>query len=299
MGADMGSAVTASVEQITPALLREWSLPEPGGSKHSRGQVVVVGGARSTPGAVLLAGLAALRVGAGVLSMLVPEPVAVPLAVAVPEAAVTGWPDPIEEPFTGAARDRLAEQLGRAGAVLAGPGLDSAEQAKVLVAALADAVPASVPVVLDAYALGVLPDLSGPARTLAGHLVLTPNRTEAGYLLDADVDSDSDSVDVARRLADRWHAVVSYQGVVAAAETPARVISTGHAGLGTSGSGDVLAGAIVGLLARGVEPAEAAGWGTYLHAAAGDRLAARVGRLGFLARELLDELPLVLTELQA
>jgi len=72
----------------------------------------------------------------------------------------------------------------------------------------------------------------------------------------------------------------------------------GHSGLGTSGSGDVLAGALVGLLARGVQPAQAACWATYLHAA-GDRLAARVGSLGFLARELLDQLPLVITELQA
>jgi NAD(P)H-hydrate repair Nnr-like enzyme with NAD(P)H-hydrate dehydratase domain len=76
-------------------------------------------------------------------------------------------------------------------------------------------------------------------------------------------------------------------------------VSSGHPGLGTSGSGDVLAGAIGGLLARGTQPMQAAAWGTYLHAAAGDRLAARVGRLGFLARELLDELPLLLTELQA
>lgn len=73
----------------------------------------------------------------------------------------------------------------------------------------------------------------------------------------------------------------------------------GHSGLGTSGSGDVLAGALVGLLARGVELSQAACWATYLHAAAGDRLAARVGSLGFLARELLDQLPLVLTELRA
>jgi hydroxyethylthiazole kinase-like uncharacterized protein yjeF len=291
--------MTTRAEPITPALLREWSLPDPGRSKHSRGHVVVIGGARSTPGAVLLAGLAALRVGAGVLAMVVPEPVALPLAIAVPEAAVTSWPDPIDEALGDPDRQRLADQLSRAAAVLAGPGLDSARQAKVLVAALADDLPARVPVVLDAYALGVLPDLARPATKLAGRAVLTPNRTEAGYLLDEDDDDDSDPVEVASRLAARWQSAVSYQGVVAAPDAPARVVSTGHAGLGTSGSGDVLAGAIAGLLARGVDPARAACWGTYLHAAAGDRLAARVGRLGFLARELLDELPLVLTELQA
>jgi ADP-dependent NAD(P)H-hydrate dehydratase len=291
--------MSASAEPITPALLREWGLPDPGGSKHSRGHAVVIGGAQATPGAVLLSGLAALRVGAGVLAMLVPEQVAVPLAIAIPEAAVTGWQDPVDESLGEADRRHLTEQLGRAGAVLAGPGLDSAGQAKVLVAALADGLPSHVPVVLDAYALGVLPDLSGPASKLAGRAVLTPNQVEAGYLLEDELDDDHDPVEVARRLADRWRSAVSYQGVVCAPDAPDRIVSTGHAGLGTSGSGDVLAGAITGLLARGVEPERAACWGTYLHAAAGDRLAARVGPLGFLARELLDELPLVLTELQA
>ena len=74
-------------------------------------------------------------------------------------------------------------------------------------------------------------------------------------------------------------------------------MGVGHSGLATSGSGDVLAGAVGGLLARGAEPAQAACWAKYLHAAAGERLAARIGRLGFLAREVLAELPLVLSEL--
>jgi NAD(P)H-hydrate repair Nnr-like enzyme with NAD(P)H-hydrate dehydratase domain len=72
----------------------------------------------------------------------------------------------------------------------------------------------------------------------------------------------------------------------------------GGVGLGTSGSGDVMAGAVGGLLARGAETVQAAVWGRYAHAAAGDRLAAQEGRVGFLARELLDELPQVLAALQ-
>ena len=73
----------------------------------------------------------------------------------------------------------------------------------------------------------------------------------------------------------------------------------GNVGLATSGSGDVLAGVIAGLAARGAGLAQAACWGTYAHATAGDRLAARIGRLGFLARELADELPYVMVETEA
>lgn len=291
--------MTVPAEQVTPSLLREWSLPEPGGSKHSRGHVVVIGGARSTPGAVLLAGIAALRVGAGVLAMAVPDDVAIPLAIAVPESAVSGWPDFTAPELSAQGRRGLTDLLHQASAVLLGPGLDDPELTQLLLSLVAEELPPHVPVVLDAFALGAVPERPEAAAILAGRVVLTPNHKEAARLLETDIDGDSDAVEVAGSVAEKWHAVVSYQGVVAEPDGPVRAVSTGHSGLGTSGSGDVLAGAVAGLLARGADPIRAACWGTYLHAAAGDRLAARVGRLGFLARELLDEVPLVLTELQA
>jgi hydroxyethylthiazole kinase-like uncharacterized protein yjeF len=280
---------------VTPGLLRQWELPEPGGSKRSRGHALIVGGSPSTPGGALLAGVAALRVGAGVLAMAVPGEVAVPLAVAVPEASVTGWAGEGEAGVDLAVLDGL---LGQTDAVTVGPGIGDAGTAAALVRHIA-ASEFSGPLLLDAYALGVLGDLGLEHRAaLAGRLVLTPNEREAERLLDGEPGDRSD-VECAREIAEQWDAVVSYGDAVAAADGRAHEVQTGHAGLGTSGSGDVLAGAIGGLLARGTDRFQAACWGTYLHAASGDRLAARVGRLGFLARELLDELPLVLTELQA
>jgi ADP-dependent NAD(P)H-hydrate dehydratase len=294
--------MNAPAEQVTPTLLRDWSLPEPGTSKHSRGHVLVIGGARSTPGAVLLAGIASLRVGAGVLAMAVPADVAIPLAVAVPEAAVTGWPELTGGELPSVDRHGFTDLLRQASAVLLGPGLDNPKLAGLLLEVVAEELGRQVPIVLDAFALGVLPEHAEALATLGGRVVLTPNPSEAARLLDIDdddIDDDVDAAELAMSLADKWQAVVSCQGAVAEPGASVRVIPTGHPGLGTSGSGDVLAGAIVGLLARGAEPVRAACWGTYLHAAAGDRLAARVGRLGFLARELLDEIPLVLTELLA
>ena len=108
-----------------------------------------------------------------------------------------------------------------------------------------------------------------------------------------------DPVDAARRVAAEYQAVVAFQGTIADPGGKCWQVSAGHPGLGTSGSGDVLAGAVIGLLARGAAGAQAAVWGTYLHAVAGERLAARVGRLGFLARELAAQLPIVLTETEA
>ncbi|WP_205601502.1 ADP-dependent NAD(P)H-hydrate dehydratase, partial [Cellulomonas iranensis] len=164
--------------------------------------------------------------------------------------------------------------------------------------------PATTPLVLDAFALGVLRDASDVREAVRGRAVLTPNSTEAAYLLgssDAAPDEGHDDGDepVAARLADAYGTVVVCAGVVAEPGGRRWRSSTGHSGLGTSGSGDVLAGAVAGLLARGADPVQAACFGVEAHGLAGDRLAAAVGPLGYLARELLDELPRVLVELRS
>ena len=117
--------------------------------------------------------------------------------------------------------------------------------------------------------------------------MLTPNVTEAAHLLGRDPGDDLAAA--ARELADRYEAVVSLYGHIAEPGRPAWREESGDAGLGTSGSGDVRAGIVAGLLARGAEPAQAACWGAYAHAASGQRLAPRHGRTGFLARELVEE----------
>ncbi|MBX0300938.1 NAD(P)H-hydrate dehydratase [Cryobacterium sp. 1639] len=278
---------------LTPALLRGWALPSGADSKYARGQVVVVGGARKSPGGALLAGTAALRVGAGRLTLGVAASVAVPLAVAVPEAGVVGLPETPAGAVRGGDLAALADELGDADAVVLGSGLDDADEAKALLGGQPALLDPAVGLVLDAFALGALPDLGDDFRPTSA-LVLTPNPAEAGLLLGRDLDDLQDDV---TRIAARFTATVSCQGVIAAPDGRIWLTGTGQGGLGTSGSGDVLAGAIGGLLARGADPEQAACWGTWLHAAAGDRLNARVGPTGYLARELLPELPTLLAEL--
>lgn len=248
----------------------------------------------------MLAGLAALRVGAGVLAMAVARSVAAHVAVAVPEAAVHG----LAALDRDAARnddDALLERaLGGHDTVCIGPGLDDPDAAAWLVERVLDTCGDEASVVLDAFALGVLPGLKHVGR-LGGRSILTPNASEAARLLDTDSDqlADRDPAEVAREVARRYRAVVSYERIIADPDGRTWAVESGHPGLGTSGSGDVLAGAAAGLLARGADPVQAACWATYLHATAGDRLAPRVGPLGFLAREVVEELPVVLVEAEA
>jgi hydroxyethylthiazole kinase-like uncharacterized protein yjeF len=275
------------VIDVDPALLASWALPEPSGSKRSRGDIVVIGGARSTPGAAQLAGLSALRVGAGRLTLAVAASVATAVGVAVPESGVL----PLEETQAGHVRGRsvqaFAPQLRAADAVLVGPGLDDVREARRMLSALADILDEPSAVVLDAYALGAL------ATRRRAHpfpnAILKPNESEAGVLLGRPL---RDLVDDTVLIAERYRAVVSCMGVIAdpAGSAVYRVREAGS-GLGTSGSGDVLVGAIAGLGARGCSPFQAAVWGTYLHSRAGESLAASVAPIGYLARDLSERLP--------
>lgn len=283
----------SSEKVVTADLLRQWALPDGGESKNSRGSVVVVGGAARSPGAALLAGTASLRVGAGRLTLAVAESVSVHIAVALPECGVVPLTETADGHVAGDSLAAAARDLESADVVLVGPGLDDIEQAIAMLEQLSPAM--SCALVLDAFALGALSQRPELRDALPDRVILTPNLEEAALLLGRDLDDVGDAV---AELADRYRAVVTCHGHIAATDG-AWLIGTGASGLGTSGSGDVLAGAIAGFTARGVEPARAAVWGSHVHAVAGDRLAVRVGSLGYLAGELLAELPRVIVEVGA
>ena len=282
---------------VSPLLLRSWAPPEPddGGDKHSRGTVAVVGGTTSTPGAVLLAGLAALRAGAGRLQVLTVATTSVAIGVALPEALVRGLPTRDDGCLTSEAPELLVDALGGAGTVVLGPGLSDRDGARDLLARLLPRLDEEATVALDAVALTALAGAPELLEPVAGRVVLTPNSGELAALLDG---RELPAQDAAHEAAERYGAVVSARGWVVDRDGRSWRDQAGGIGLGTSGSGDVLAGLVGGMLARGAEPAQAAVWGQYLHAAAGDRLTSRLGRLGFLARELLDEVPAVLSTLR-
>ena len=276
-------------------LLRSWGPPEPDddGDKHSRGTVAVVGGTTSTPGAVLLAGLAALRAGAGRLQVLTVDTTSVAIGVTLPEAMVRGLPTGADGCLTAEAPDLLVDALGGAGTVVLGPGLSDKDGARDLLARLLPSLDADASVLLDAVALTALAGAPELLEPVAGRVVLTPNSGEMAALLEG---QELPGQDAAHAVAERYGAVVCARGWVVAPDGRAWRDEAGGIGLGTSGSGDVLAGLVGGMLARGAEPAQAAVWGGWLHGTAGDRLAAATGPVGFLVRELAAVVPGLVAE---
>ena len=285
---------------VDPALLASMPLPRHGDDddKDARGRILVIGGSRAVPGALLLSGVAALRAGAGKLQLATVESIAPHIGIAVPEALVMELPETADGEIAPASIRPLIERLCRCDAVLIGPGmLDETAATELTLEALRADGPAFV---IDA---GALCNLKAEAAALARHrgrIVITPHAGEMARLMDLMPEAiAADPTGIATRAAAELGAVVALKGgctVIAAPDGRTWEYGQGRVGLATSGSGDTLAGVIAGLLARGAAAHEAAIWGVYLHGEAGNRLSASRGPVGFLARELLAEIPAIMAE---
>ena len=261
------------------------------GDKETKGRILVIAGSREVPGAALLTATAAMRAGAGKLRIATVESVAVELGVVMPEAMVVGVPED-GGGFAASAVESLAEQAKDVDAVVAGPGMKRNAACRPLARAL---LKSDVPLALDVALLKALTQ-QDESRGIAP--VLLPDKDELASLLDCDEgEIERDRVGCGRRAADRYRSIVLVKGVTSHVVCPDGDFWTyegGAPGLGVSGSGDVLAGIVGGLLARGAEPLNALLWAVWLHGEAGAQLAKRIGPIGFLAREIADEIPALL-----
>jgi ADP-dependent NAD(P)H-hydrate dehydratase len=289
------------VEALDRALLDRHPLPHhrDDSDKEDRGRLLVVAGSRELAGAALLSGIGALRAGAGKLQVATAESIAVALALALPEARVIGIEETPEGCLAAGAVERMIGWCEGAQAILLGPGLQHGPPLDAMLDGLL-AADLDRPLVLDAAVLGSLAPRARTLRAWRGGAILLPHAREMARLLECEAeDVEADPLAAARRAAERFAAVALIKGQyshIVAPDGRAFRFKGGGVGLATSGSGDTLAGIVAGLAARGADPLTAALWGVYLHGEAGRRLTGRVGRIGFLARELLDEVPALLPE---
>ncbi|KAB0678530.1 NAD(P)H-hydrate dehydratase [Aureimonas leprariae] len=286
---------------IDHAFLRSSPLPSHADAddKNARGSVLVVAGSSEVPGAALLAATAALRAGAGKLQIAAVRSVAPYLAIAAPEALVLALPETPDGEIDPACAPQLQDNASKARAVLVGPGMTDEESAHRLVLALLACSP-ETSFVLDAAAVTSFKDDKATLLTHKGRIAMTPHAGEMATFLGIDRDEVSaNPVEAGQRAADSTGSVVAMKGTstfVCDPDAGPWLCEGGGIGLATSGSGDVLAGIVAGLLARGATPLLATQWGVFLHAEAGRRLARTVGKVGYLARELPGEIPAILQE---
>jgi hydroxyethylthiazole kinase-like uncharacterized protein yjeF len=247
-------------------------------NKGDFGRVLIVGSGSGFPGAARMAGEAALRVGAGLVTVAVAPENVTAISAGRPELICLGMKE----------EGVLKEALSRADVVAVGPGLGRTPWAR---SALHAALASGKPLVVDADALNLLAE-GGTAPH--EDWILTPHPGEAGRLLGTDArEVQQDRLAALDRLLDRYHGTVVLKGagtlVGAAGHTPG-LCERGNPGMATAGTGDVLTGTIAGILGQCRDAWAAARVGVLVHALAGDA-AARAGERGVLASDLLRELP--------
>ncbi|MDX1547865.1 MAG: NAD(P)H-hydrate dehydratase [Rhodothermales bacterium] len=285
--------------QADDATVAGW-LPErgPGAHKYSAGLALVVAGSPGMTGAPVMAARAAYRAGAGFVTCVCHEAIETTLAAKLTEVTtrtLPGTDDGGIDPE--GALEALARPLEKARSLLIGPGLGQHPETQRFIRTLLTRI--DVPAVLDADALNALAaDPAFLAEHARGRWILTPHAGEFRRLAGDDVDLD-DRVRTAQHFARRWNSVLVLKGLpslVAAPDGTAFVNATGGPALATAGTGDVLAGLCVGLLAQGLAPLHAAVAALHLGGAAADRYAARRAARSMVATDLLAELPAVLHE---
>ncbi|WP_375195699.1 NAD(P)H-hydrate dehydratase [Sphingobium sp.] len=268
--------------------------------KNGRGRVLVAGGAEFVPGALRLTGEATLRAGAGKLQMATVRSAALPLGVLVPEAAMIALPAQEDGEIAAGAAGLLIDGAPRCDALILGPGMSVSSQTDELVAAVLSGVKAPVAIILDAAALTAAADLQAVIARHQRRVILTPHHGEMAILAGMTQEAvAADPAAVAQDIASRFQAIVLLKGNASVIADPAKGLlrhEGGCVGLATGGSGDVLAGIVGGLAARGASPRDAAAWAAWVHGQAGRRLERRAGGVGFLARELLPLIPQILND---
>lgn len=270
-------------------------LPIGDGDKHSRGRLLIVAGSRTLAGAALLCALSAMRAGAGKLKIATVASVAPHIALAMPESRTIGLAEDDDGGFAGAAVDQIGK-LGRdVDAVVAGPGMFESSACEAMAAAL---LKNDAALAFDAGILRSLPPKVAETKAAKQPPILLPHAGEMAALLGCKEDDvEGAPVGCGRTCAQRYGAVTLVKGATSHVVHPDGRVWTfdgGASGLGVSGSGDTLAGIVGGLLARGADPLTALLWSVWLHGEAGASLAKKVGPVGFLAREIADEIPALL-----
>ncbi len=269
-------------------------LPQrsPAAHKTQCGRVLVIAGSRGFTGAASLTSLSALRIGAGLSYLAAPADLN-----AIYESRLTEvitLPTPDSDGFLSeAALPGILPLAENMDAVAVGPGLGRRPETVALVLRLLKSL--DKPLVLDADGLNACVGRTDLIAAYRGPLVLTPHAGELARLTGLSSEQISrDPVNIARRFAQEWRCTLVLKGgptVTASADGRVIINSTGNAGMATAGTGDVLTGVVAGLLAQGLEAADAAVAGVFVHGAAGDRAAERRGQHGLIATDLLDEVP--------
>ena len=257
--------------------------------KGDFGKILLLCGSRGYTGAAYLAAMGALRSGAGLTFLGVPESIYEIEAVKLNEPVVFPLPDQ-DGKLSEEAIPEILARLPKMDAVLVGPGLGQSEGTFRVVKSVLET--AACPVILDADGINVMAAHKDILRGRTNPTILTPHAGEFARLGGNSGDRVAEAEEMARELG--CIVLLKGHGTVITDGTSTYINPTGNPGMAVGGSGDVLSGIIVGLLGQGIASLEAAACGAWIHGAAGDICAGEIGQYGMLPTDMLNVLPRLL-----
>jgi NAD(P)H-hydrate epimerase len=286
---------------LTPeTIARTFPQRVPTSHKGTAGHVLVVGGSTGKAGAAAMSGLAALRSGAGLVTLAIPKSLNTIIQSGIPEIMTAPMDGRKEGIWDESLCEGIREQLQGKKCLAMGPGMGTLPETQKLVLEILRNL--SIPVVLDADGLNCVCGQLEVLKGLKTPAILTPHPGEMSRLTGASVsDIQADRIGAARRFsqAHRVHLVLKgARTVIAHPDGTVYINLTANPGMAAGGMGDVLTGVIAGLLAQGLGPEAAAHAGVYLHGKAADALCESLGPFGFLASEVAGALPGVIGEIR-
>ncbi|HWU37348.1 MAG TPA: NAD(P)H-hydrate dehydratase, partial [Candidatus Acidoferrum sp.] len=273
---------------------------DPAAHKGTFGHVLVIAGSVGKTGAAALTSLAALRVGAGLVTLAIPQSLNDAMEAKLTEVMTEPVAETEARSIGQEALDRLLQLAVGKDAVALGPGLGTHPSTQKLVHELLSSL--KTPIVLDADGINALAGRADILTRAAAPVILTPHPGELSRLLDVPRDEVlRKRISLAQDTASRLNVTLVLKmahTVVASPSHQVVLVPTGNPGMATGGTGDVLTGLISGLLAQGVTPGHAASAGVYLHGLAGDLAAGHLGQEAMLAGDLLNSVPDAIRQLK-
>jgi len=292
--------VSADLELVTGAELSGLIPPRLQNShKGSYGHLLILAGSPGMTGAAALSSMAALRAGAGLVTLGIPESLNPILEEKCTEVMTIPLPETSAGTLSPDALPPIFDFCRKIDVVAIGPGLSRNSETGELVKDLIRLCP--VPLIIDADGLNLIADDLAVLKAAPSELILTPHPGEICRLTGLTKEElFADREGTARRFARENNLILVLKGagtLIASPEGPLRINLNGNPGMATGGTGDILTGLIAGFMAQGMKGSAAACLGVYIHGAAGDQASKKVGQISLIASDLIQEIPSVLNKL--
>jgi NAD(P)H-hydrate epimerase len=293
--------IPCALTLLTPEEIRQGLPARPlDAHKGNFGHALVVGGSVGKTGAAAMAAQAALRVGAGLVTLAIPSSLNPIMEQKLTEVMTVPLPETSGQTLSLAAEKALMDLAQEKSVVILGPGLSTHPETQELVRKLLHAL--RLPIVLDADGVNALTGHTDLLTQVKTKLVLTPHPGEMARLLGMTSQKvQSDRLGTTQSFSQRYNVCLVLKGahtVLANPQGSLFINPTGNQGMASGGTGDVLAGMLGGLISQGLDPLQASKIGVYLHGLAGDLVAAQKGTMGMIAGDLIECIPLAIRKIR-